>query len=86
VTNVVSMEKPTKTTKIKVAIELPAETAALVNKFVVLNQHSQNSHGPMTVEKLVTMLLEDVAAAMKDNTTWQGGHIALVLSEHGYRT
>ncbi len=85
-TSVVSIEKPAKTTEIKVAIELPAETAALVNKFVVLNQHSQNSHGSMTVEKLVTMLLEDVAAAQRDNTTWQGGHMSLVLSEHGYRT
>ena len=28
----------------------------------------------------------DVAAAVKDNATWQGGHIALVLSEHGYVT
>jgi hypothetical protein len=40
----------------------------------------------MSWEKLVTMLLEDVAAAEKDNTTWQRGHMALVLSEHGYRT
>lgn len=62
------------------------ETAKLIAKFVALNQDSRNTHGPMTVEKLVTMLLEDVAAAVKDNTTWQGGHMALVLSEHGYRT
>jgi hypothetical protein len=32
------------------------------------------------------MWLEDVAAAMRDKTTWQGGHAALVLSEHGYLT
>jgi hypothetical protein len=37
----------------------------------------------MSVEKLVTMLLDDVAAAVKDNTTWQGGHMSLVLGEHG---
>jgi hypothetical protein len=35
----------------------------------------------VTIEKLVGMLLEDVAAAVKDNTTQQGGHMALVLSE-----
>jgi hypothetical protein len=34
----------------------------------------------MTLEKLVTMLLEDVAAAVKDGTTWQGGHLSLVVS------
>ena len=71
--------------EIKVTVELPAETAVLVNKFLLLNQRPPG-HGPMTVEKLVTMLLEDVAAAERDNTTWQGGHMALALSEHGYRT
>jgi hypothetical protein len=59
---------------------------ALINKFVALNQHAQNTHGPMSWGRLTQMLLEDVAAAEKDNTTWQGGHMALVLSEHGYRT
>jgi 16S rRNA C1402 N4-methylase RsmH len=67
-------------------VESPSETVALVRKFILLNHHSQNTHGPMTVEKLVTMLLENVAAAVKDGTTWQGGHMSLILSEHGYRT
>jgi hypothetical protein len=61
------------------------DTAKLVGKFCALNQDHQNTHGPMTTEKLVTMLLEDVAAAVKDGTTWQGGHMSLVLGEHGYR-
>ena len=70
---------------VKFTAEMEADTAALVNKFVALNQHTENSHGPMTVEKLAGMLLEDVAAMMRDNTTWQGGHMAVVLSQHGYR-
>jgi hypothetical protein len=74
------------TTSIDVHVELPPETAKLIAKFCALNQDSRNTHGPMTTEKPVTMLLEDVAAAVKDNTTWQGGHMSLVLSEHGYRT
>jgi hypothetical protein len=44
---------------------LSSETAALINKFVAIDQHSRNTHGPMSIEKLVTMWLEDVAAAMK---------------------
>jgi hypothetical protein len=58
--------------------------AALLNKLVALNQHTQNTHRKMSLDLLCQMWLEDVAAAMKDNTTWQGGHAALVLSEHGY--
>jgi environmental stress-induced protein Ves len=73
-------------TTIKFAAEMSAETAALVNKFVALNQRTRNTHGPLTVDKLVRMLLEDVAAAVKDGSTWQGAHMALVLCEHGYRT
>jgi hypothetical protein len=83
--NDIAMNPPDATTA-TITITLPTETAALVNKFVALNQHTRNTHGPMSWDKLVTMLLEDVAATAKDNTTWQGGHMALVLSEHGYRT
>jgi hypothetical protein len=39
----------------------------------------------MTLELLLQLLLEDVAAAARDGgDTWQGGHMALVLREHGY--
>jgi uracil DNA glycosylase len=78
--------KLTPTTTVTLTVDLPPETVALINKFVALNQHTKNTHGPMSWEKLAQMLLEDVAAAVKDNTTWQGGHAALVLSEHEYRT
>jgi hypothetical protein len=74
--------KPT----IKVSGEMSPETAAYVNKFVALNAtKSRCSHGPMTAERLVTMLLEDVAAAIRDGgDSWQGCHMAILLSEHGY--
>ena len=85
-TNVISIQKPTKAAEIKVTVELPADTAKLVMEFVTHNQHSHNAHGTMNVDKLVRMLLEDVAAAVKDGSTWQGAHMALVLNEHGYRT
>ena len=70
----------------KVTGEISAETFALVQKFVAQNAHNKkSSHGPMTVELLVKLLLDDVAAAMRDGgNTWQGCHMALVLREHGY--
>jgi hypothetical protein len=74
------------TTTISLTFELPAETAALLNKFVLINQHTNDTHGPMGFEKLAKLWFEDVAAAVKDDTTWQGGHAALVLGRHGYRT
>jgi hypothetical protein len=65
-------------------IKLTIDEIAMINKFILINQSIKNTHGVMSPNKLMTMLLEDVAAAVKDNTTWQGGHMALVLSQHGY--
>lgn len=76
---------PMKST-IKISGEVSPETAALVNKFVAQNAtNKRSSHGPMTEELLIRLLLDDVAAAMRDGgETWQGCHMALVLREHGY--
>jgi hypothetical protein len=70
---------------VNVSGKMSPETERLVRKLVLQNTNNTRcTHGPMSVEKLITMLLEDVAAAMRDGNTWQGGHMALVLSEHGY--
>jgi hypothetical protein len=70
----------------KVTSEMSPETAALVNKFVLRNAtNTCCTHRPMTVEKLISMLLSDVAGAERDGgKTWEGCHMALVLREHGY--
>jgi hypothetical protein len=36
---------------VTVNVELPTETAVLINKFVALNQHTRNAHGPMSSER-----------------------------------
>jgi hypothetical protein len=70
----------------KVSAEMSAETLTLVRRFVALNaNNARSTHGPMTIERLAEMLLDDVAAAVRDGgNTWQGCHMALVLREHGY--
>jgi hypothetical protein len=75
-----------KADNIRITVTLLIDDVMLINKFISINQHNKNTHGPMSLDKLVTMWLEDVAAAVKDNTTWRGGHAALVLGEHGYYT
>jgi hypothetical protein len=57
-----------------------------VRRFVADNaQNTRCTHGPMTLELLVRLLLADVAAAVRDGgDTWQGCHMALVLRDHGY--
>jgi hypothetical protein len=43
--NVVPLKNKPDTTNVTLNLELPAETAALINKFVALNQHTQNTQG-----------------------------------------
>jgi hypothetical protein len=70
----------------KVSAEIPAEIEALVRKFVLRNANNiRSSHGAMTLEKLIVLWLEDVAAAVRDGgDTWEGCHAAILLREHGY--
>jgi hypothetical protein len=84
--NIIPMTPPAPMATVTITVELPVEVVALLNKFCAFNQHTANTHGPLSFERLAQMWLEDVAAAVKDNTTWQGAHATLILSEHGYRT
>jgi hypothetical protein len=71
---------------IKVSGEMSPETAQWVNKFIVHNANRYGSHGPMTTEVLIKLVLEDVAAAMREGgDSWQGCHMSILLLEHGYR-
>jgi len=42
------------------------------------------SHGPLDMQTLVTMLLEDVALMMRRPGSWEGSNMAQVMSSHGY--
>jgi hypothetical protein len=50
---------PKATITVTIAVTLPTADMALVNKFIAINQGTRNSRG------LVTMWLEDVAAASR---------------------
>jgi hypothetical protein len=81
---VISMKPPP--VIVTVNVTLSPDDLALVRRFLSVNQHAtKNSHGPMTLDKLGTMLFEDIAAMMRDGDSWQGAHMSLVASEHGYR-
>lgn len=44
-----------------------------------------NSHGPLTVKKLVAMLLEDAGMVISRPGSWEGSNMADVLRGHGYK-
>jgi hypothetical protein len=48
------------------------------------NQSEANSHGPLDVEALAQMLLEDVALVARRPGPWEGKNMRVVLTAHGY--
>jgi hypothetical protein len=70
-----------------IAITLSDDDAALIERGLpIFNQHAATTHGPLTVESLTTMLLEDVALAVRRPTSWEGHNMLQVLTGHGYAT
>lgn len=72
--------------KVTIAVTLDAATFREIAAFVALNGEGEtNTHGPLTLETLVAMLLEDVALATRRPGSWEGSHMGCLLGAHGYR-
>jgi hypothetical protein len=70
---------------VKLTIEIRDEDAALVHQLCELTKDTTfNSHGPLTLESLAGMLLEDVALAVRRPGSWEGANMRQVLRSHGY--
>ena len=69
----------------KIEIEIPEESAALIEQFMDENQSIEaNSHGPLDMIVLAEMLMEDVALAVRRPGSWEGSNMIQVLNSHGY--
>lgn len=69
----------------KITIEINAADAELVAEFLEhYGQQAESSHGPLNIEKLAAMLLEDVALAIRRPGSWEGANMGTVLASHGY--
>jgi plasmid replication initiation protein len=69
----------------RLTIEISGADADLVAEFVQGNgQQVESSHGPLTIETLAAMLLEDVALAVRRPGSWEGANMGTVLASHGY--
>ena len=70
----------------KISIEIPDKDAALIEGALrVTHDGNFNSHGPLDLERLAAMLLEDVALAVRRPGSWEGANMLTVLNSHGYR-
>ena len=72
----------------KLTIEIRDEDAALIQEFLELTKSLDGtrccSHGPLTMKLLASMLLEDVALAVRRPGSWEGAGMLSILRAHGY--
>lgn len=68
-----------------ITITLTDEDAALIERGLpIFNQNEATTHGPLTIENLAGMLLEDVGLAVRRPGSWEGANMIQVLLSHGY--
>lgn len=71
-----------KTVKIDISLD-DLETIELALNRMAGSPHA-TSHGPLDLPRLISMLLEDVALAMRRPGSWEGANMITVLQSHGY--
>jgi len=73
----------------KITVEISDADAALIGRFLGATREvtsSTSTHGPLDMEKLTAMLLEDVALMLRRPGSWEGAAMAQVMRGHGYGT
>jgi hypothetical protein len=73
---------------VRISVDVPQEDAELLALFLEhcnpeMIQHC--THGPLSVERLIVLLLEDVALAVRRPGSWEGAHMSELLAAHGYQ-
>ena len=75
----------------QITIEVSAETARLLAELsnrcteADQEQNSFTSHGPLTVDGLIAMLVEDAAMVISRPGSWEGSNMERVFAGHGYQ-
>lgn len=74
----------------RLCVSVSDETAATLARLVNACNEAHDardgftSHGKLTLERLLAMLLEDAAMVMTRPGSWEGSNMAQVLMSHGY--
>jgi len=69
----------------KFTVDVSEDDLKLIERGLVrMNRSDGNSHGPLDVQRLAAMLLEDVALAVRRPGSWEGANMGQVLTSHGY--
>lgn len=69
----------------KFTVDVSEEDLKLIERGLLrMNGSDGNSHGPLDVQRLAAMLMQDVALAVRRPGSWEGANMYQVLTSHGY--
>ena len=71
-----------------IRVELTEEQWDHVRSLCIITQPEDQeftTYGPLTIRRLVTMLLEDCALAVRRPGSWEGANMLTILRAHGYK-
>ncbi len=74
----------------RICTDVSDETAATLARLVKACNESHDArdgfttHGKLSLERLLAMLVEDAALVMTRPGSWEGANMAQVLMSHGY--
>lgn len=69
----------------KFTVDVSEEDLKLIERGLQrMNGSDGNSHGPLDVQRLAAMLMQDVALAVRRPGSWEGANMYQVLTSHGY--
>ncbi|CAA7619254.1 hypothetical protein [Magnetospirillum sp. UT-4] len=74
-----------------ITLQLDGTTAQLLDELAALcteadqESGSFTSHGPLTVESMLQMVIQDLAMVVSRPGSWEGANMARVFASHGYQ-
>jgi hypothetical protein len=69
----------------KITVNISDADAELIRRFLATTRSvTASSHGPLDMQKLAAMLLEDVALMVRRPGSWEGANMGTVMQSHGY--
>ena len=69
----------------KITVDISEEEVGLIRLFLASTREvTFSTHGQLNMQKLASMLLQDVALMVQRPGSWEGANMAQVMSSHGY--
>ncbi len=68
----------------QITIDIPDETVRRIEEHLKAIESDFNSHGPLTVQRLMDMVAEDVGLSVTRPGSWEGAYMRDLLRAHGY--